>query len=176
MKDRLPKVPLHRFGPAAEPAGLFVIYQVFVPVAPEIVSQTRVVAASRWPQPVVAPAASQSSPPGMPPWKRLMGRINDWRSLPHRPFRFDQLAPEAVQLVTQRLIPPLLLPSQKRRLVPVPIGSIWPENPSPPKPICHCTGPVGLPVNVTELGPLSCAPPTACGVAEVAKLPLMSPE
>ena len=34
---------------------------------------------------------------------------------------------------------------------------------------------VGLPENATELGPLSCAPPTALGVAEVAKLPLMSP-
>ena len=33
----------------------------------------------------------------------------------------------------------------------------------------------GAPRKVTELGPLSCAPPTACGFAEVAKLPLMSP-
>src|SRR2546423_9956382 len=161
MKDRLPKVPLHRFGPAAEPAGLFVIYQVFVPVAPEIVSQTRVVAASRWPQPVVAPAASQSSPPGMPPWKRLMGRINDWRSPPHPPFRFDQLAPEAVQLVTQRLIPPRLLPPQKRRLVPVPTGSIWPKNPTPPKPICPRAGPSGRPGDRTAPGPWLLAPLTA---------------
>src|SRR5215470_3467032 len=58
----------------------------------------------------------------------------------------------------------------------VPIGSTWPEKPSPPKPICHCTGPVGVPGKLTELGPLSCAPPTAIGDAELAKLTLMSPE
>src|SRR6266403_633961 len=58
----------------------------------------------------------------------------------------------------------------------VPIGSICPENPSPPKPNCHSTGPVGVPANVTELGPLSCAPPTASGDGALAKLPLMSPE
>jgi hypothetical protein len=38
------------------------------------------------------------------------------------------------------------------------------------------TGPVGLPLKVAELGPLSCAPPLACGLAAVSKLPLMSPE
>ena len=36
-----------------------------------------------------------------------------------------------------RLIVPLACVS------PVPIGSIWPEKPSPPSPICHWTGPVG---------------------------------
>src|ERR1700720_2758952 len=104
-----------------------------------------------------------------------MGRTNDCVSLVQPPCTLVQLAPDAVQLLTQRLRPPLLLPCQKRRSEPVPTGSIWPENPSPPNPICHCAGPVGLPVNLTELGPLSCAPPTACGVAELAKLPLMSP-
>ena len=43
----------------------------------QIVSQTRVVPASRCPQPVVVPAAAQSSPPAMPPWKRLTGRTKD---------------------------------------------------------------------------------------------------
>ncbi len=38
---------------------------------------------------------------------------------------------------------------------PVPIGSINPEKPSPPRPICHCTPPVGWPENIAELGPLS---------------------
>src|SRR5205085_10637352 len=116
----------------------------------------------------------------MPPRKRSVGRTNDlWspgEGLNHPPLTLVQVAPEAVQLLTHRLMPPLLLPSKKRRLVPVPTGSIRPENPSPPNPSCHCTGPVAAPANVTELGPLSWAPPTAAGAAEVAKLPLMSPE
>jgi hypothetical protein len=58
----------------------------------------------------------------------------------------------------------------------VPIGSICPENPSPPIPSCQSTGPVGVPSKVTELGPLSWEPPTAMGDGSLAKLPLMSPE
>ena len=33
----------------------------------------------------------------------------------------------------------------------MPTGSMRAKKPSPPTPICHCTGPVGLPENVTEL-------------------------
>src|ERR1043165_8897385 len=102
--------------------------------------------------------------------------MKDWVSPVQLPRTLVQPAPEAVQLLTQRLIPPLLLPSKNRRFVPVPTGSIRAKNPSPPKPSCHWTGPVGVPVNVTELGPLSWAPPTACGLGDVAKLPLISPE
>jgi hypothetical protein len=50
--------------------GLFVTTHVLVAVAPVMVSQTRVVPAMRLPQPVVVLAGPQSSPPGMPPWKR----------------------------------------------------------------------------------------------------------
>src|SRR5882762_2696212 len=57
----------------------------------------------------------------------------------------------------------------------LPTGSMRAKNPSPPTPICHCAGPVGLPEKVTELEPLSCAPPFACGEAEVAKSALISP-
>src|SRR6266536_1540362 len=60
----------------------------------------------------------------------------------------------------------------------------WPQPPvtpadgqsSPPSTNCHSTGPVGVPVKVTEADPLSCEPPLACGEAALAKLPLMSPE
>src|ERR1043166_8689603 len=102
--------------------------------------------------------------------------MKDCWSLPQPPFTLVQTAPPTVQLLMHRLTPPLLLPWKKRLFVPVPTGSIRPEKPSPPSPSCHCIGPVALPVKVTELGPLSCAPPTAWGVAEVAKFPLMSPE
>src|SRR2546430_11540358 len=172
MKERLPRVPLVMFCVV----GLLVIYQVMLALPPEIDSHTLVVPAIRWPQPPGVPAAGQSSPPAMPPWKRSQGIMNDRVSPVQPPVTLDQLAPPAVQLLTHRLIPPLLLPSKKRRLVPVPTGSMRAKKPSPPKPSCHCTGPVGLPLNVTELGPLSCAPPTADGFADVAKLPLMSPE
>ncbi len=47
--------------------GLFVTYQEIDPAAPVMVSQTLVVPAIKWPQPVVAPGGSQSSPPGTPP-------------------------------------------------------------------------------------------------------------
>src|SRR5436190_4284981 len=272
--------------------GLFVTYQLAagtVAAAPLMVSHTRVVPAIRWPQPVVRPAGWQSSPPAMPPWNIFIGKMNDCRSPVQLPLLLVQVAPGAVQLITQRLRPPLLLPCQTRRLpisspsrvpprvpeplkvrfallmlengikfpalpqttavtttlepavaavtcdgisafiacrisvaavakvvptgtspgltrvatqvnvcvpttncwptvpkvdtviVPcacvhdVPIGSTCPEKPSPPRPICHCTGPVGVPAKVTELGPLSCAPPTAKGDGALAKLPLMSP-
>src|SRR3954469_6202513 len=141
--------------------GVLVMYHVMEEFPPEIVSNTLVVPAMRWPHPPGTPAGRQSSPPGMPPRKMFQGRTNDFVSPPHAPVTVAQLAPDAVQLVTQRLIPPLLFPSKKRRLVPVPTGSIRAKNPSPPNPSCHWTGPVALPVKVTELGPLSCAPPTA---------------
>src|ERR1043165_948234 len=176
MNERLPSVCLVRFCVD----GLFVTYHVTVPFAfaalPVIVSHTRVVPATRCPQPPLAPAAGQSVPPTIPPRKRSNGRMNDCVSLPQPPFLLVHVAPLAVQLEMQRERPPLLLPCQKRRLVPVPTGSMREEKPAPPRPICHCTGPVGLPLNVAELGPLSCAPPLACGLAAVSKLPLMSPE
>src|SRR4029077_2158797 len=72
----------------------------------------------------------------------------------------------------QTLSWPPLLPCQNR----LPTGSMRAKKPSPPTPICHCTGPVGLPENATVLEPLSCAPPFAIGVVEVAKFALISPE
>src|SRR5262249_46047136 len=111
--------------PKAPPGGLSVMYQLLVFVAPMMVSQTRVVPTTRWPQPVVAPAGPQSSPPGIPPWKRSYGRTNDCWSLPYQPpLQKLQLAKGAVQFETQGLRAPLLLPCQKRRLEPVPTGSI----------------------------------------------------
>src|ERR1044071_5267766 len=102
--------------------------------------------------------------------------MNDCVSPVQPPVRSLQLAPEAVQLVVQWLRWPLLLPCQNRRLVPVPTGSMRAKKPSPPLPDCHWTGPVGLPAKVTDMAPLSWAPPFACGAAEVSKLPLLSPE
>src|SRR6266487_2939615 len=101
---------------------------------------------------------------------------NDRVSPNQPPVTLLQVAPPTVQLLTQRLIPPLLLPWKKRRLVHVPTGSIREKNPSPPMPTCHWTGPIGVPANVTEPEALSCEPPLACGEAALAKLPLMSPE
>src|SRR6476659_2437650 len=136
-----------------------------------------VVPAIRLPQPPGTPAAGQSSPPGMPPWKRSYGKTKDCVSPLQAPDTLPlQGAFWFVQLLTQRCSAPLLFPCQKRRLEPVPTGSRRAKNPSPPTPFCHSTGPVGVPVKVTELEPLSCAPPFACGEAEFAKLPLMSPE
>src|SRR5689334_4798798 len=70
MNERLPSVCLVRFCVD----GLFVTYQVTVPLEfaalPVTVSHTRVVPTMRCPQPPLAPAAGQSSPPEMPPWKR----------------------------------------------------------------------------------------------------------
>src|SRR3954447_10244975 len=124
MNDRLPRVCLVRFCVD----GLLVTYHVTVPLAfaalPVMVSHTRVVPASRRPQPPPAAAAGQSVPPAMPPWKRSNGRTNDCVSLDQPPFLLVHVAPLAVQLLMQRLKPPLLLPCQKRRLVPVPTGSM----------------------------------------------------
>src|SRR5205823_13811434 len=93
--------------------GVFVMYQSPVPMEafpPWIVSHTRVVPAIRWPHPPGTPAAGQSSPPGTPPWKRSYGRTNDCVSPDQFPRTLSQLAPPTVQLLTQRLIPPLLFP------------------------------------------------------------------
>src|SRR4051812_10028574 len=47
-------------------------------VWPVTVSHTGVVPAMGWPQPPpLAAAAGQSSPPAIPPWNRLIGRMND---------------------------------------------------------------------------------------------------
>ena len=76
MNERLPSVCLVMFWVD----GLFVTYQLAAFIAalpPVIVSQTLVVPATRWPQPPGAPAGAQSSPPGIPPWKRSYGRMND---------------------------------------------------------------------------------------------------
>src|ERR1044071_877558 len=119
MNDRLPRVCLVRFSVD----GLFVTYHVTVPLLfaalPVMVSQTRVVPATSRPQPPLAPAAGQSVPPEMPPRKMSKGRTKDCVSLPHPPFLLVHVAPLAVQLLMQRLRPPLLLPCQKRRLEPV---------------------------------------------------------
>src|SRR5258707_7170214 len=115
MNERLPNVPLVMFWVV----GLLVTYHAAagtVAAAPLMVSHTRVVPAIRWPQPVVSPAGWQSSPPGMPPWNMLIGRMNDCRSPVQLPLLLAQVAPGAVQLITQRLRPPLLLPSHTRRL------------------------------------------------------------
>ena len=61
-------------------------------------------------------------------------------------------------------------------MVPLPTGSMRAWKPSPPIVICHWTGPVAPPGKPATLGPLSCAPPAADGLDDVAKLPLMSPE
>src|SRR6185436_21146929 len=100
MNERLPSVPLVRL------AGLLT-YQVFVPVAPVSVSQTRTVPAIKWPQPVVAPGAPQSFAGfEVSPWKISNGRMNDCWSLVQAPRRLVQLAPGEVQLAIQRLTPP----------------------------------------------------------------------
>ena len=68
--------------------GLFVTYQLavfIVALPPATVSQTRVVPPIRWPQPPGAPAGAQSSPPGIPPWKRSNGKMNDCVSPVQRP-------------------------------------------------------------------------------------------
>src|ERR1044071_1944828 len=96
MNERFPSVPFVMFCVV----GLFVTYQAddgTVASAPRIVSQTRVVPAIKWPHPVVGPAAPQSSPPGMPPWNMLMGRMNDCRSPPQPPLALDHGAPGCEQ-------------------------------------------------------------------------------
>src|ERR1700750_1079074 len=109
MYERFPNVCLVMFWVL----GLFVMYQSPEPIEafpPWIVSHTLVVAAMRCPQPPGTPAGGQSSPPGIPPWKRSYGRMNDCVSPPQFPRTLGQLAPPTVQLVTQRLTPPLVLP------------------------------------------------------------------
>src|SRR4051794_39219551 len=112
MYERLPSVPLvrHALVPPVHTAALLVLYQNVAPFGalPVTVSHTRVVPASRRPQP-----AAQLSPPGMPPWNRLTGRTNDCWSPVHAPRLLVQAAPPCVQFRMQRLKPPLLLPSQK---------------------------------------------------------------
>src|SRR3977135_1341148 len=145
MKERLPSVCLVMFCVD----GLLVMYQVeLTPLAaaPLIVSQTLVVPAIRWPQPVVGVAGAQSSPLGIPPWKIFHGRTNDWVSVVQAGRTLVQLAPGLVQPEVQRLRPPLLLPSKKRRLVPVPTGSMRAKKPSPPSPICLRTRAPPLPL------------------------------
>src|SRR6476646_3529932 len=113
MNERLPNVPLvkQEFVPVQD-TGV-VVYQEAagtVAAAPLMVSHTRVVPAIRWPQPLVRPAGWQSSPPGMPPWNMLIGRMNDCKSPVQAPLLLVHAAPGAVALITQRLRPPLLLP------------------------------------------------------------------
>src|SRR4051794_14045160 len=134
MNERLPNVPLVKqaFVPVQD-AGV-VVYQAEVgtaAAAPLMVSHTRVVPAIRWPQPVIGLAGWQSSPPGMPPWNMLIGRTNDCRSLVQLPLLLVQVAPGAVQLNTQRLRPPLLLPCQTRRLPTSSPGLVPPRVPDP---------------------------------------------
>src|SRR5882724_8022720 len=136
MNERLPNVPLVKqaFVPVQD-AGV-VVYQADVgtaAAAPLIVSHTRVVPAIRWPQPVVRPAGWQSSPPGMPPWNMLIGRMNDCRSPVQLPLLLAQVAPGAVQLKIQRLRPPLLLPCQTRRLPTSSPSLVPPRVPEPLK-------------------------------------------
>src|SRR5438876_6519544 len=52
----------------------------------------------------------------MPPWNMLIGKMNDCVSPVQAPLLLVQVAPGAVQLKMHRLRPPLLLPSQTRRL------------------------------------------------------------
>src|ERR1043166_5201369 len=130
MNDRLPSVPLVMFCVA----GLLVTYQAdvgTVAAVPLIVSQTLVVPAIRWPHPVVGPAGPQSSPPGMPPWNMLIGRMNDCRSPVQLPLLLAHAAPAAVQLYTQRLRPPLLLPCHIRRVPTSSPGLVPPRVPVP---------------------------------------------
>src|SRR5437762_14042417 len=105
MNERLPNVPLVKqaFVPVQD-AGV-VVYQAdagTVAAAPLMVSHTRVVPAIRWPQPVVGLAGWQSSPPGMPPWNILIGRMNDCKSPVQLPLLLVQVPPGAVQSMTQR--------------------------------------------------------------------------
>src|SRR5690349_9223015 len=76
MNERFPSVPFVMFWVI----GLFVTYQLelfIVASPPLIVSQTRVVPSTRWPQPPGMPGPAQSSPPGTPPWKRSIGWVNE---------------------------------------------------------------------------------------------------
>src|SRR3954467_2057938 len=134
MNERLPNVPLVKqaFVPVQD-TGV-VAYQAeagTAAAAPLTVSHTLVVPAIRWPQPVVRLAGWQSSPPGMPPWNMLIGRMNDCRSPVQLPLLLVQVAPGAVQLKIQRLRPPLLLPCQTRRLPTLSPSLVPPRVPEP---------------------------------------------
>ena len=136
MNERLPNVPLVKqaFVPVHD-TGV-VAYQAEVGTAasaPLMVSHTRVVPAIRWPQPVVRPAGWQSSPPGIPPWNIFIGRMKDCKSPVQGPLLDVHVAPGAVQLKTQRLRPPLLLPCQTRRLPTSSPSLVAPRVPEPLK-------------------------------------------
>src|SRR6266446_6366967 len=123
MNERLPSVCLVMFWVM----GLFVTYQLdefIVAFPPAIVSHTRVVPTARWPQPPGTPAGGQSSPPEIPPWKRSYGMVKDLMSLSEPPATPAHGANSLVQLLTQRLMAPPLLLWKKRRLDPVPTGSM----------------------------------------------------
>src|ERR1043166_3342566 len=124
MNERVPNVCFVMFWVV----GLLVIYQLpefIVAFPPAIVSHTRVVPTTRWPQPPGTPAGGQSSPPGMgPPWKRSYGITKDLTSLNQPPETPIHGANGLVQLLTQRLMAPPLLLWKKRRLDPVPTGSM----------------------------------------------------
>src|SRR4051794_40062198 len=96
MYERLPSVAFVMFCVD----GLFVTTHVTVPFVfaalPVTVSQTRVVPAIRWPQPPFAAAGGQSSPPGIPPWKRSKGRMNDCVSPVQAPRLLVHVAPPFV--------------------------------------------------------------------------------
>ena len=62
------------------------LYQLTPLLPPVVVSHTRYVPSRRWPQPPGVPGGSQSSPPGIPPWKRSIGWTNERRSLPQPPL------------------------------------------------------------------------------------------
>src|ERR1043166_8716790 len=81
MYERLPSVCFVMFWVD----GLLVTYQLTDAAAPVVVSQTRVVPSTRWPQPVVAPAGWQASPPGIPPRKMSIGWVNERGSPPPPP-------------------------------------------------------------------------------------------
>ena len=63
----------------------------------------------------------------------LIGRMNDCRSPVQLPLLLVQVAPGAVQLIMQRLRPPLLLPCQTRRLPTSSPSLVPPRVPEPLK-------------------------------------------
>src|SRR5438034_10818972 len=69
----------------------------------------------------------------MPPWNMLIGKMNDCVSPVHAPLLLVQVAPGAVQLTVQRLRPPLLFPSQTRRLPTSSPSLVPPRVPEPLK-------------------------------------------
>src|SRR5436190_21315836 len=63
----------------------------------------------------------------------LIGKMNDWTSAVHAPLLLVHAVPGAVQLKMQRPRPPLLLPSQTRRLPTSSPGLVPPRVPEPLK-------------------------------------------